>query len=33
MSDTALIDEIREVRHRIAAECGNGAPSKAWLNL
>ena len=23
MSDTALIDEIREVRHRIAAECGN----------
>ena len=23
MSDTALIDEVREARHRIAAECGN----------
>jgi len=23
MSDNALIDEVRAVRHRIAAECGN----------
>lgn len=23
MSDTALIDEVRATRHRIAAECGN----------
>ena len=23
MSDTALIDEVREIRHRIAAECDN----------
>ena len=23
MSDNALIDEIREIRHRIASECGN----------
>ena len=23
MSDTALIDEVREIRHRIAEECGN----------
>ena len=23
MSDNALIDEVREIRHRIASECGN----------
>ena len=23
MSDTALIDEVREIRRRIAEECGN----------
>ena len=23
MSDTALIVEVREIRHRIAEECGN----------
>lgn len=23
MSDNALVDEIREIRHRIASECGN----------
>ncbi|MBO6167638.1 MAG: hypothetical protein J6P13_04730 [Kiritimatiellae bacterium] len=23
MSDTALIDEVREIRHHIAAECDN----------
>jgi len=23
MSDTALIDEVREIRHRIAEECEN----------
>ncbi|MBQ6339521.1 MAG: hypothetical protein IJI36_10275 [Kiritimatiellae bacterium] len=23
MSDTALIDEVREIRHHIAAECEN----------
>jgi hypothetical protein len=23
MSDTALVDEVREIRHRIAEECGN----------
>ena len=23
MSDTAIIDEVRVVRHQIAAECGN----------
>lgn len=23
MSDTAIVDEVRAIRHQIAAECGN----------